>query len=127
MQDHKVFIKDQFRILRNKHQLRDVILHTSFFESIILDTAELYDKNDSFKKGLKKLGLEINSLDENIASYSKDCENKDDMLFEINSVRVKRNELLHNIIKKRLPQSDINETINEMGISIRDIYITNLH
>lgn len=122
MQDHEGFIKDQFRILRKKHQLRDVVLHTSFFEAIIVDTAGLYDRNSAFKKGLQKLGLEISDSDESISNYFINSEHKGDLLIEINSVRVKRNELLHDIIKKRLPQFTVREKIEEMGTSIKDIY-----
>lgn len=122
MQDHDKFIKDQFRILRKRHQLRDVILHTSFFEAIIIDTAELDSKKSWFKEGLKKLGLVIDYTDESISEYSAECAHKDDLLIEINSLRAKRNELLHNIINNRLPQNTVNNIIREMGQDILKIY-----
>ncbi|KKS31597.1 hypothetical protein A2380_00995 [candidate division WWE3 bacterium RIFOXYB1_FULL_43_24] len=122
MQSHEKFIIDQFRILNKRRQLRDVILHTSFFEAIIIDTADLYDKKSSFMKGLVKLGLEINRENESISRYSDGCDHKNDLLIEINSLRVRRNELLHDIIKKRLPQDIINVAIKEMGENIIKIY-----
>lgn len=122
MQDHDKFIKDQFRILRKRRQLRDVILHTSFFEAIVLDTAGLDVRKDKFKDGLKKLGLVISNEDEYISSYSNDSEYKDDLLVEVNSLRVKRNELLHTIISGRLPQTTIDDVIKEMGVNVLKIY-----
>lgn len=71
-----------------------------FVESIIRDKAS-QNKNTrlDFKRALEELGLDINSKNEKIVSYKKNSQHKKDRLVEINSLRIQRNELLHDIIR----------------------------
>ena len=120
--DNKQFVKDQFRIFKKRGvNYRNVLMLTSFIESIVRDQARQAKKRKDFKHALEILGLDIDRTN-GIASYNKSSQYKDDCLIEINDLRVQRNELLHDIIKEKLPQKYINDTIKKMGKNIRLIY-----
>jgi hypothetical protein len=103
MQNNEEYIKDQFRIFVRRGQYRDVLMHTSFIETIIKDVSGVTTRPSTFKKALELLGLVINSENEVESSYAETCQYKKDCLIEINKLRVQRNELLHDIMKKKLP------------------------
>ena len=118
------WIKNQFRLFK-KHKrpgsrYRDVLLVTSFIESIVREEASTgrSARLKEFKKSLQDLGLVIDTQDEKISSYSSNCQYQSDCLQEINILRVQRNELLHDIIRKNLPENHINCTIKEMAVNI---------
>ena len=124
MQNNDEFIKDQFRIFKKRGGYRDVLMHTSFIEAVVKNKANL-EKSGQFKQALEKLGLKIDKTNEKNACYritSNYKDYKNSCLIEINLLRFQRNELLHDIIKKKLDQEYINNTIKEMKQKIRLVY-----
>jgi len=119
MQSNEEYVKDQFRIFVRRGQYRDVLMHTSFIETIIKEVSGV---DGSFKSALKQLGLLINSKNEKESSYVETCQYKGDYLTEINKLRFQRNELLHDIMKKELPQDYIDKIRDEMRRNIWLIY-----
>lgn len=119
------WVKEEFkRFNQNKGQprYRDVLIVTSFIESVIRDEASnKCKKRKDFKKSLEALGLTIDPSDEKKSTYQQNCQYKTDCLKEINEVRVQRNELLHDIIRKSLPKEYIDNTIKEMAKNIERI------
>jgi hypothetical protein len=122
MQSNEEYVKDQFRIFVHRGQFRDVLMHTSFIETVIKDTAGMVTRPRKFKKALELLGLIINGEDEKESSYEETSQHKGDCLIEINKLRFQRNELLHDIMKERLPQDYIDKVRDEMKQNIWFIY-----
>jgi hypothetical protein len=121
---HNKWVQNQFMLLK-KHgaNYRNVLLVTSLIETVVRDKASCTacKKREDFKKSLKSLGLVIDGNNEKESSYQKDCQHKKDCLKEINEVRVQRNELLHDIIRKGLPEKHIENTITKMAKNIEQI------
>jgi len=121
------WVKDEFkRFKKDKGQprYRDVLIVTSFIESVVRDKASnKCKKRKDFKRSLEVLGLTIDHTDEKKSTYQQNCQYEKDCLKEINEVRVQRNELLHDIIRKELPKKYIDDTIKEMAKNIEQICI----
>ena len=120
------WVKDQFTLFKKckgKPRYRDVLIVTSFIESVIRDKASKKQKKKDFKRSLEALGLTIDPTDEKKSTYQQNCQYEADCLQEINEVRVQRNELLHDIIGKSLPKEYIDNTIKDMAKNIERICI----
>lgn len=119
------WIKKQFEYFKKyKHRYREVLIITSFIETIIKEEAyngSAVGRKREFKNALELLGLKINSKNEKISNCKQNSQYKKDCLEEINLLRVQRNELLHDIIKKRLPKEYIDGIIKEMAKNIKEI------
>jgi hypothetical protein len=117
------WVKTQFGLPKKRGwRYRDVLLLTSFIETVIRDKAAgNRSKRDDFKKSLKILGLNIATEDEDGASYRQDGQHREECLIEINMLRVQRNRLLHDIIRDRVPEEHINDTIKRMAKNIRRV------
>lgn len=122
MQNNEEYVKDQFKILVHRGQFRDVVMHTSFIETVIKDSATVTTRPRTFKKALELLGLIIDCEDEEKSCYAEASQHKGSYLVEINKLRVQRNKLLHDIMKERLPQSYIDNIRDEMKENIWLIY-----
>ena len=74
-----------------------------------------------FKNSLKDLGLNIDTQNEKQSNYASNCKYKKSCLKEINELRVQRNELLHDILREKLPKEYIENLIKEMSKNIEKI------
>jgi septal ring factor EnvC (AmiA/AmiB activator) len=104
---HNDWVRTQFR--RFKIRYRDVLLITSFIETIIRDKASCTAcrRREDFEKSLKLLRRN--------SQYKNDC------LKQIDKLRTDRNKLLHDIIREQLAHKVIDDTIREMAENIRQI------
>jgi hypothetical protein len=129
---NKAWVRKQFELFKSpkrRPQYRDVLLITSFIETVIKDIAsssKCTKPNNkcpkaNFKRSLEVLGLRIDSNNEKKSTYEPGCQHRKDCLKRINVVRVQRNELLHDIIKRRLPPKYIDGTIKKMTKNIQQI------
>lgn len=122
--NNEEWVKTQFESFKKfKSRYREVLIITSFIETIIREVASSNknNKEKKFKESLESLGLKIDSNNEKKSSYKQNCQYKKDCLIEINVVRVQRNELLHDILKKEHPQKYIDNIIKEMAENIKVI------
>ncbi len=119
------WVKAQFGLPKKRRsgwRYRDVLLLTSFIESVVRDAAAPDEPHrKEFKPSLKTLGLRIENEEEDGASYGQDCRHREDCLIEINTLRIQRNRLLHDIIRDHLPEERINATIKRMAKNIRHV------
>jgi len=125
---HNEWVQKQFtrfKKYKDRPNYRDVLLITSFIETVVRDKASCTacKRREDFKKSLEVLGLKIDGNDKRKSSYRQDCQYKEDCLIEINDLRVQRNELLHDIIREELPEEHIGDRIKEMAKNIEQICI----
>jgi len=120
---HNEWVQDQFtQFKRRPSAYRNVLLITSFIEAVVINEASsVPGKDQKFKPSLKRLGLEIDPKNEEQSSYAQDCQYKGACLIETNLVRVRRNELLHQIIQGSVSQRAIEDKIREMAKNIERI------
>ncbi len=121
--DNKEWVKEQFKSFRKRDaRYREALILTSFIETIVREEAVSNGKRTNFKQSLEVLGLEIDKRDERKSTYSSSCGYKKDCLIEINFLRTERNELLHDILKKRLPQKYIDAVVRKMRANIMSVF-----
>lgn len=121
---NRKWVKEQFKSFKKyKPRYREALIITSFIESITrrIASSSGNSKEKNFKRSLEILGLKIDNNNEKISNYKKNCQYKKDCLKKINIVRVQRNELLHDIIKRRFPKKYIDNTIKKMTKNIETI------
>ncbi|HZX50285.1 MAG TPA: hypothetical protein VFE94_04065 [Candidatus Paceibacterota bacterium] len=120
--ENQEFVKKQFEIFKKRGaNYRNVLILTSFIETIIRENASKGKKLKEFKQSLVILGLDIDPKDEKVVSYRKNSQHTNDCLIEINLLRVQRNELLHDILKEKHPKEYIDKTIKEMARNLRSV------
>ena len=125
--DNQKWIKKQFEFFRKYGaRYREALILTSFIETIVREKASKNGKHKDFKRSLETLGLVIDKKDERKSTCKTSCVYKNDCLVEVNLLRTKRNELLHDIIKKRLPQKYIDAIVRKMGENIRSVFIKSI-
>lgn len=102
---HSDWVVNQFKEKRTKEQYRDVLIHTSFVETIVREETEGAD----FSCAIKILGRDKDSISEPIG--------------EMESLRKLRNEIVHDLLKNPgLTSELISSKIKEMKILLRKIY-----
>lgn len=121
--DNQEWVKRQFEFFRKYGaRYREALVLTSFIETIVREKASRNGKRKDFKRSLETLGLVIDKTDERKSTYKPNCMYKKDCLIEVNLLRTGRNELLHDIIKKRLPKKYIDAIVKKMGENIKSIF-----
>ena len=103
---HKDWIKSQFDKKRKKENYRNVLIHTSFIETIVKKSAG----SSNFDCAIKIL--------------KADTKNKNEPLKEIDDLRKKRNAIIHEILNNKTfkVEDDINGVVKTMKALLKQIY-----
>ena len=106
--DHLTWIKEQFEKKNTRAIYRNVLIHTSFLETVVIKEAD---------QGRTNFECAIKILRSNAAIYNR---NTIDM---IDGLRKKRNKIIHELLKNNgLDEALINMTIKEMRGLLKNIY-----
>lgn len=105
--DHKDWVKNQFKRVKNRAWYRDVIIHSSFIETVVKETAT--NKNINFECAIEILKANNN--------YNQEDLNK------IDKLRKLRNILIHELLKNNeLTNEIVIKSIREAKLIIKFIY-----
>ena len=105
--NHLAWIKEQFQKKNTKVSYRNVLIHTSFMETVVKKEAD---------QGRVDFDCAIKILRSN-SRYNRTT------IIEIDGLRKKRNKIIHELLKNNgLDEALINMTIKEMRGLLKNIY-----